>query len=59
MFIWTAEYRVTNQVVSIGFVDIKRKVALLYRERLKSVSVLLSITQAAPGRNTRNLGKGI
>ena len=31
----------------------------LYRDRLKSVSVLLSITQAGPGRNTRNLGKGI
>ena len=28
-----------------------------YRERLKSFSVLLSMTQAAPGRNTRNLGK--
>ena len=33
--------------------------ALAYRDRLKSFSVLLSITQAAPGRNTRNLGKGI
>ena len=31
----------------------------LYRERLKSFSVLLRMTQAAPGRNTRNLGKGI
>ena len=30
-----------------------------YRERLKSFSVLLSMTKAAPGRNTRNLGKGI
>ena len=30
-----------------------------YRERLKSFSVLLSITQAAPDRNTHNLGKGI
>ena len=30
-----------------------------YRDRLKSFSVLLSITQAVPGRNTRNLGKGI
>ena len=29
------------------------------RDRLKCFSVLLSITQAAPGRNTRNLGKGM
>ena len=31
----------------------------LITDQLKSVSVLLSITQAEPGRNTRNLGKGI
>ena len=30
----------------------------LYREWLNIFSVLLSITHAAPGRNTRNLGKG-
>ena len=33
--------------------------ATMYRERLKSFSVLPSMTQAAPGRNTRNPGKGI
>ena len=31
----------------------------LYREWLKSFSVLPSMIQEAPGRNTRNLGKGI
>ena len=45
----TREQGVTNLVIF----------RTLYRDRLNSFSVLLSMTQAAPGRNARNLGKGI